>query len=154
MPENSHRFPLLTFNFKVDMDNNSADAYFQEVSGISAELQFDSINAGGNNNYQLKLPTRSKYSNLVLKRGTLKGSSTLLNWCMKTITNEANIDGFSSKFKDITVHLVNDDDDEVFSWEFKDCYPVKWEISNFNAQKSEVAMETIELSYKYFTITK
>jgi phage tail-like protein len=36
------------------------------------------------------------------------------------------------------------------TWAFFDAYPVKWKISKFNAQQSEIVTESIELTYTYF----
>jgi phage tail-like protein len=37
-------------------------------------------------------------------------------------------------------------------WNVVGAYPVRWEVSEFNAEESKLAIETIELKYRYFTI--
>ncbi|MEZ4858757.1 MAG: phage tail protein [Flavobacteriaceae bacterium] len=31
-------------------------------------------------------------------------------------------------------------------------YPVKWNVSDLNAEENKIAIETIELAYNYFTL--
>jgi phage tail-like protein len=37
-------------------------------------------------------------------------------------------------------------------WNIVGAYPVKWEVSEFNAEENKLAIETIELKYRYYTI--
>jgi phage tail-like protein len=36
-------------------------------------------------------------------------------------------------------------------WSFHNAWPVKWSIGGLNAQKNEIAMETLEFVYSYST---
>ena len=47
--------------------------------------------------------------------------------------------------------LLNENHEPLEAWNFVKAYPVKWSISNFNAQGNELVVETIELAYQYFT---
>ncbi|MGB1216926.1 MAG: phage tail protein [Saprospiraceae bacterium] len=154
MAQEKHKFPYAGFNFEITIDGfNDEESLFQEVSGISGELQFETVNPGGENNTTLKLPTRSKFSNLVLKKGMTDAGSKLISWCSDCILDLSNLDKFENKKKNVTLNLLNEKRKSVCTWVFIDCYPVKWEISGINAVKSEIALETIELAYKYFKIT-
>ena len=69
-----------TASFVIEIDNPLATAVsvplprlalasFQEVSGLSMEVEVLERNEGGENNYTHKLPGRVSYPNLTLKRG-------------------------------------------------------------------------------------
>jgi phage tail-like protein len=38
------------------------------------------------------------------------------------------------------------------TWNVVHAYPIKWSVSEFNAEKSQLAIESIELAYNYFNI--
>src|SRR5215470_13745370 len=53
------------------------DARFQTVSGLSVEYDYENFKEGGENRFEHKLPVRTKYADLVLKRGMLKDSGVI-----------------------------------------------------------------------------
>jgi hypothetical protein len=70
-------YPPWGFYFKVEFDisKNKNDVRFQAVSGLSVEYDYESFKEGGENRFEHKLPVRTKYADLVLKRGMLTESS-------------------------------------------------------------------------------
>jgi phage tail-like protein len=46
--------------------------------------------------------------------------------------------------------IGKDKDDILMTWSFFDCYPKELEVGAFNADKSEIAIETLTLAYSYF----
>lgn len=147
MLDESRNIPV-GFHFKVDF-NIDHEFYpefrFQEVSGLSVSLSTQEVSEGGENRFKLQFPQKPKYSNLVLKRGLLIGSE-IVDWCKDAIED------YDFKRANVSIHLLNGKHDAVISWQVIDAYPVKWEVSAFNAEKSELAIETIELVYKYFSV--
>src|SRR5215204_3121858 len=53
------------------------DARFQTVSGLSVEYEYENFKEGGENRFEHKLPVRTKYADLVLKRGMLTDSGVI-----------------------------------------------------------------------------
>ncbi|MDZ7695060.1 MAG: phage tail protein [Balneolaceae bacterium] len=98
----------------------------------------------GENRFAHRLPTPAKYSNLVLKRGVVT-ETALLNWFRNAIEN------FDFDPVTVKVSLLNEESDPLINWSFVGVYPVKWSVSNLDAQKNDVMIDTIELAYKYFT---
>ncbi|MBE7169602.1 MAG: phage tail protein [Williamsia sp.] len=140
-------YPPVGFHFRVHFTGINAtgeDAQFQEVAGLTAEINVEELAVGGENRFSYRLPVRSKYANLVLKRGMLT-SSGLISWFRDAIEN------FTFKPVDINVELLNENNNTMTSWNFKQAYPVKWVISDFKAQENSLVVETIELAYQYFT---
>ena len=142
-------YPLPAFYFKVVFAATLglSDTSFQEVSGISSELETEPVIEGGNQ-YVRQLPKSVKHTNLVLKRGIADMTSPLVIWCSTVIESDFMLPIVPTL---ITVYLMDESQLPVRGWTFSDAYPVKWNVDSFNSTKNEVAIETIELSYLYST---
>lgn len=123
------------------------DGSFQEVSGISVEMGFEELYEGGENRFVYKLPKSIKYSNLQLKRGLVSSVSALGEWCKETFEI-----GFNQPVitKHVLVNLLNEENHPLMGWIFIGAYPVKWSVSNFNAENSSIVIESLELAYRRF----
>ncbi|WP_229413508.1 phage tail protein [Massilia violaceinigra] len=123
-----------------------ADTSFKEVSGISAELETETVIEGGENRYVHTLPTHYKSRSLQLKRGLASTSSPLVKWCISVFEGD-----FVRPIlaQPLVVCLMNADGLPIRSWSFANAYPVKWEVEAFGSEKNEVAIENITLSYNY-----
>lgn len=147
--ENEESFyPVLGFHFNVvfsDLGTKKFDNLFQSVSGLSVDLETEEITEGGENRFKYKLPVRSTYSNLILKRGLLLDSG-VVDWCKSAIQN------FEINPKNIDVILLGEDHQALKTWSIINAYPIKWNTSDFNAEESKIAIETLEFTYNYFTV--
>ena len=140
-------YPPVGFHFRVDIDGlttGDKDVNFQEVSGLDATVGELTHNEGGENRFVHRLPDRITYDKLVLKRGMLVGSG-LIGWFKDAV------ESFQFDPKDVLVTLLNAEHEPLEAWSFVKAYPVKWSISGFNAQGNELVVETIELTFQYFT---
>jgi phage tail-like protein len=139
-------YPPIGFHFKVEFPGISArqnDHQFQSVSGLSVDLETEEIAEGGENRFKHKMPVRTKYPNLVLKRGLLIDSG-VIEWCRKALEN------FDFTPTDIVVKLLNEEHEPILSWNIVNAYPVKWDVGDFNAEENKLVIETLELTYNYF----
>ncbi len=146
--------PPCGFHFKVEfigVDGMGTDTEqrFQEVSGLSFEIETEELREGGENRFVYKLPKRAKYPNLVLKRGLLKGTA-LLDWLKSAMSTYFTVPVYDFKPADILVTLLDESDEPAAVWNIVQAYPVKWAASEFNATSNTVVVETIELAYQYF----
>lgn len=141
----SNYYPPLGFHFKVEFANLSGEYQFQSVSGLNIELETEQIAEGGENRFKHKLPVSTRYPNLVLKRG-IKVDSALTKWCREALED------FDIKPTNITISLLNEKHEPLMTWNVVHAYPLKWSVSEFNAEKSLLAIESIELAYNYFNI--
>ena len=135
---------------KNDRPFPPADAGFQEVSGISATLETEQIKEGGQNRFVHQVPGRASYDNLVLKRGLMVRSSSLGEWCLSIFKQNLNK---KIEPKTIKVSLLDANTDgkgAIMTWVFTNAYPIKWEVSSLDAQKSEIVVESITFVYSYF----
>jgi phage tail-like protein len=153
MNQSKYNFPV-GFHFKVEfhgIEMQKEDHQFQSVSGLSIDLETEEIAEGGENRFKHKIPVRTKYPNLVLKRGLLMDSG-VIDWCLDALED------FVFKPIDITVSLLAKDTDgsstnavPLQTWDIVHAYPVKWNVSDFNAEDNKYVIETLELAYNYFT---
>lgn len=139
-------YPAVGFHFLVTFElfpQLPYDLQFQEVSGLTVTMESEPLKEGGENRFVHQLPVRTSYSDLVLKRGKYMGSG-LLHWCKNALEN------FEFKPVNVMISLLNDDHLPLYNWYVINAIPKKLEISNFNAERSEVVIETMTLSYQYF----
>lgn len=140
-------YPPVAFSFRVRMSGDSADVDqgFQEVSGLDAEREMTTLQEGGENRFQHKLPGAAKMPNLVLKRGMVLASSPLFMWCKASLEGDL---AQPVQPKILTVSLLNQKSDPMITWSITQAWPVKWSIGAFDAMKNTLAVETIELAYQ------
>lgn len=142
-------YPPVGFYFRVEFQGipglQRQDAFFQEVTGLSRELESESVKSGGENRFTFKLPTRAQYPNLVLKRGLFTNSS-IIRWVNDAILH------LDIKPVTVLVTLLNDKHEPLQTYQCVNAWPQKWSVADLNAQESRIVVETMELVYQYFTI--
>lgn len=147
-------YPPVSFHFKVEFSfkeelhgvaANENDIMFQSVSGLTAEMQTETIKEGGENRFEHELPVRTKFSTLVLKRGVVIDSS-LIKWCLNSFQN------LEIRPVDLEIKLLNEEHDPLMTWSVKQAWPKKWSVEDLNAIDSKVLIESLELRYQNFTI--
>ena len=138
-------YPPVGFYFKVSVSgiDGQSEGSFQEVSGLNAKMGVEEIKEGGENRFVHRLPTPPKYENLVLKRGMVT-DSLLITWARRAMEQ------FMFTTKTIVVSLLNEDGVTLAAWNFVNAWPVSIKMSEFKAQESTIAVETLELYYDYF----
>ena len=143
-------YPPVGFHFSVEftgLSTGEKDHQFQSVSGLTVDIETEEITEGGENRFKHKIPVRTKYPNLVLKRGLLVDSK-VVDWCKDAVED------FNFKPIDLIVKLLNEKHEPLLSWNIVHAYPIKWSIADFNAEESKVVIETIELVYNYYNTIK
>jgi len=140
-------YPPWSFYFRVEfgISKNKDDVRFQSVSGLAVEHDMEEFKEGGENRFTHKLPVRTKYSDLVLKRGMLTDSE-VIKWCLRAFRDR------DFEPSDITVTLMNEKSEPLKVWNVVHAVPRKWQASDLNANENAVVIETLELSYRYFTM--
>ncbi|MRR57852.1 MAG: phage tail protein [Deltaproteobacteria bacterium] len=140
-------YPPWGFYYRVEfgISKNKDDVRFQSVAGLSVEYDVEEYREGGENRFSHKLPVRTKYNDLVLKRGMLTGSE-LVEWCFRAFRDR------EFQPTDVNVILMNEKGEPLRTWKVAHAVPKKWVVSDLNANESAVVVETLELSYRYFTM--
>jgi phage tail-like protein len=121
---------------------------FKEVSGISMDLETEEISEGGENQFTHRLPSAVKFNNLILKRGLADKNSELVKWCMDTFSGQLDKPVVP---KNISVRLLDEKAKPLMSWDFHSAWPVKWSVADLGSVDNNLAIETLEFSYNYFT---
>jgi phage tail-like protein len=144
-------YPPVGFHFKVEVQNlqhpNDNDVRFTEVSGLSVEMGTEEIAEGGENRFIQKYPTRTKYPELVLKRGLLVNSE-ILTWIRECLED------YKIQPKTIFIKLLNEEHQPLLTWNVVNAYPTKWSVSDLNASNNSVVIESLQFFYQYFTLVK
>jgi phage tail-like protein len=126
----------------------SRDSAFQEVSGIQAEFETETVFEGGENRFAWKLPRYAKYPNLVLKRGLVTRGSALSTWVLSSIQSGL---ALPVSTRDLTVKLLNMQSQPLITWTIVRAYPLRWQLGDLNSTSNTVLVESLELSYCFFT---
>ncbi|MEM6395395.1 MAG: phage tail protein [Bacteroidota bacterium] len=138
-----------SFYFLATIDDEEKPAAFQEVTGITAQIETAEINEGGENRFVHRVPGRVKYENLVLKRGMLQIRSAFYQWCYQSLNG--NLSQRKAP-KDLRVDLVDgqsENNQVLRGWVFAGGYPIKWEVGQRSADGEQV-IESLEFAYTHF----
>jgi phage tail-like protein len=143
------RDPLPVFCFKVEISvgGDTGEAFFKSVSGLKYETEVVPVKEGGVNDTTYNLVGSTKWSNIVLKQG-FTGNSGLLTWRTQWLN------GTFTRIETGKIIQLNTALDPVAEWTFYRGWPAKWEISEFDASKSELAIETLEIAHEGLTYKK
>ncbi|NUO09046.1 MAG: phage tail protein [Candidatus Brocadia sp.] len=133
------------YQVKFGISQNENDVRFQTVSGLSVEYDMEEYKEGGENRFVHKLPVRTKYADLVLKRGMLTDSE-VIRWFLNAFRDR------EFKPTEVSIILMNEKSEPLRTWNVAHAIPRKWVVSDLNANENSVVIETMELSYRYFTI--
>ncbi|HTA26592.1 MAG TPA: phage tail protein [Bacteroidia bacterium] len=139
-------YPYTGFHFLVLFElfpQLPNDFRFQEVSGLSVNVDLETYKEGGENRFVHRLPGRTQYSDLVLKRGfTLVSGVTA--WCIDAVEN------YNYNPCNLIVSLLDSNHLPVSSWYVVNAIPIKYDISSFNAEQSQIVIESLTLRYEYY----
>jgi phage tail-like protein len=132
--------PYRNYNFALQIENVT-HGYFTDITGFGASTDPIEYNEGGSNFTTLKIPGRTKYTNIVLKWG-MTDSRDLWDWYQGIIEGRIqrrdgsivvyDVDGFTEKAR----------------WNFVKAWPTKWDGPDFSAKGNEIAIETLELAHE------
>lgn len=139
-------YPLTGFHFLVVFEifpQLPNDFRFQEVTGLTTDVNLDTYNEGGENRFVHRLPGRTKYADLVLKRGMTLVSGVAA-WCLDSIEN------FNYQPTNMLISLLNEQHLPVSSWYVVHAIPIKYDISGLHAEQSKIVIESITLRYEYY----
>ncbi len=130
--------------FYVDIGDNSPNMRFSELSGLKVETELFSIEEGGENSKVHRFPTRTKYGNLILKRG-IATTQEFFKWHQKIVSGQF-------ETRNITVIMAEIGDKIIARWDFTDAFPVAWTGPDFVAGESALAIETLEIAHQGFKL--
>ena len=131
--------PYLSFNFLVEIDGITR-ASFQQVSGIESTIDIVEYREGGQNTTPRKLPGQTKYGNVTLRWG-ITDDMELYDWHKDAVQGTV-------ERKNGSIVQLGRDGAEVARWNFVQAWPAKYTGPEFNAEGTDVAIETMELAHE------
>lgn len=140
----ARRDPLTTRIFSVQI-GQIEQAVFSEFSGLQAEIEVFTYEEGGCNDYVHKLPVRTKFSNITLKRGVAY-TDELWSWFQAAMNGKV-------KRLNVSVVLYDAAYDQVKRWNFVRAFPVKWVGPTFKAGENAISIETLELAHEGMSVS-
>lgn len=138
---------LINYPYRFTPSFKGDDIKFQSVSGLNVQLETESYNENGENGFPHILAKKAKYPDLVLKRGVFRpGESGFTTWCKKAFE-----DMIISPIN-LTIELLNEEHNILMFWDVKWAWPKEWKVGDLNAEKGEILIETLVLSYNRFEL--
>jgi phage tail-like protein len=144
--------PPLGFCFSVlffagGVAPNPVDTLFQKVSGLGSTVETRPVEEGGQNLYTQSLPKKIKNENLTLQRGLVVGSPLGLEF-------NAAMTLFKFRPSNVLVTLLDNTRLPIAGWLFMKAYPVKWSVSDLDADANSVVIESMELTYQRMQVMR
>ena len=132
--------------FRVEIDSIDS-ASFRKCGGLKSETEVFEYQEGGDNETTLKLMGPTKASNIVLTKGFVSDPA-LFKWRDEIASSGNNV---IARRNGSIVALGPDHKTEVARWNFTKAWPVRWEMTEFDASTGEAACEILELAVEKIT---
>jgi phage tail-like protein len=127
-------------NFLVDLATGEPATFFRVElpDAIIDEVAYRSGNERSQESR--KQPGLAKYSHLILRRGLI-GSLDLWVWWKMAREGQAAVD------RDVTVTLLDEERNTVWTWRFRNAFPVNYRVSPLDANCSDIVAEELTLTF-------
>jgi phage tail-like protein len=133
--------------FRVAVDGLDV-ADFRECEGLTVQLDVVEYHEGGENTFHHKRVGPTKWSNIVLRRGTTD-SLKFHEWINKTLNGEI------ERLNGSITALDRDNNTPVARWEFRNAWPCRYRGPDFSkTNRTEMAIEELELAHDGFKMVK
>jgi phage tail-like protein len=130
--------PFVAFRFEIRLDGLAVGG-FSECTGLQVETETHDYMEGGLNTHIHKFPTRTKQTNLTLKRGIV--DRLLWEWYYQLVQGQV-------QFRTGSVVVYEPSGSQpVMIWAFNRAFPSKWVGPELNATQNNVAVESFELCH-------
>lgn len=143
---------MVGYHFHVFFPAFMTDCSFSEVTGLNMHAEPEQFLEGGINSAMVKLPGRTNYDDLVLKRGRVSRLSPLTTWFQASLGS-----GFLAPVipQPIVINLLDENRIPTMSWFIVKAFPTALEYSPLNSNasgESALLIETLKLSYTSFFV--
>ena len=132
--------------FRVELDGIDSGS-FRKCGGLKTETEIFEYQEGGDNEATHKLVGPTKASNIVLTKGFVSDPA-LFKWRAEIHDSGTNA---IKRRNGAIVALPLDGKTEVGRWNFQKAWPVRWEMTEFDAASGEAACEILELAVHSLT---
>lgn len=135
-------YPMTTLHFSVSWGDAQQTSSFSEVSGLTMEREMVEYRGGADPQFSTrKQPGLLKPGNVTLKRGIApaQAGNGLFEWF-----NSATIGSVDRR--DVTVSLLNEENQPVMTWKIKEAWVVKLEGPGLKSTGTDIAIESVEFA--------
>ncbi len=140
----ANAYPMPAYHFIVDWGGTSIG--FSEVSGLNLEVDVvEHRNSASPEFHTQKMPGLLKYTNIILKRGIVKGDNEFFQWINTIRLNTV-------ERRSITISLLNENHEPVVVWRVRNAFPIKYSAPVLKANSSEMAIEELEIAHEGFVV--
>lgn len=151
-------YPLTQMNFLVTVEGVSGTAAFSEVTGIEASVDVIEFRQGNAHSLStVKVPGLVKHGNVTLKMGYTLDSAfkTWIQDCVSEVRSEMPRQKVSIELIDINSGAPSSAVTSVTGprvWVLTNAWVTKYSAPSLNAKTSDIAIESVELSYEELII--
>ena len=132
--------------FRVEIESIDTGS-FRKCAGLKSETEIFEYQEGGDNETVRKLIGPTKASNIVLTQGFVSDPA-LFKW--RSEIQDSGTNKIARRNGSI-VALAFDGKTEVGRWNFQKAWPVRWEMTEFDASTGQAACEVLELAVERIT---
>jgi phage tail-like protein len=134
--------PYKGYNWKLDIDGLGIVAHFIECDGIEAEITKVNYREGGDDANIHRLTGLVHYTDVTFRYG-LTDEKKVWGWFEDSLkTSVANR-------KQVSVILMKpDQQSEHLRWNLFEAWPSYWKTARLNALTSEIAIETLSITFE------
>jgi len=131
--------------FRVEIDSIDA-ASFRKCGGLKSESEVFEYQEGGDNETVRKLIGPTKASNIVLTKGFVSDPA-LFKWRDEIAASGTN----KIARRNGSIVALGPDLKEIARWNFQKAWPVRWEMSEFDASTGQALCEMLEIAVERIT---
>lgn len=128
--------------FRLTIDGASL-GYFNKCEGLSAQVETEQLQEGGNNGFVWQFPTRVTFSTIRLTRPVTEDTVKVAKWISSITTGITRPTG--------AITALRADKSEIVTWGLIDVLPVSWQGPDFDPETSSVVSEVLEIAHHGFT---
>jgi len=132
--------------FRVEIDSIDS-ASFRKCAGLKSESEVFELQEGGDNETVRKLIGPTKASNIVLTKGYVSDPA-LFKWRDEIASSGTRK---IARRNGSVGALAPDGKTEVGRWNFQKAWPVRWEMTEFDASTGQAMCEMLELAVEKLT---
>lgn len=138
--QSANAWPLVKFKFLVKI--GEAEAFFQEVTGLSSEIQEIEYRKGNSPDFStIKMPGIKKFGNVTLRKGIFKDDKGFWELYKKVVAN-------TFERLTVTISLLDESNGVAMSWTLANAFPAKITVTDMKGDGNEAAVESLELAHE------
>ena len=147
--DTSREDPLVSFNFKLELDSLQEDASFTEISGMGSETETAEQKVVSNGlEVILKVPGRLKWGDITLKRG-ITSNMDLWDWRKKI--EDGDVKGARTNG---SVVMMDQQGNDVARWDFENAWPSKISGPAVKSDGNDFGIEEMTVVHEYIKRTQ